>query len=80
MLSVGYVPDAFGQGILVPIPKGDKKMYNLIEDYRGITISVVISKVFEHVMLIQYQSYFVCSERQFGFKNGVGCCHAIYAL
>jgi len=25
MITIGYVPDVFGRGIIIPIPKGGKK-------------------------------------------------------
>jgi hypothetical protein len=65
----GICADAFGQGIPIPIPKGDKKVHNLIEDYRGITISVVISKVFEHVICKFNIKVILLGQNEFGFKN-----------
>ena len=45
MINIGYVPDAFGEGVTIPIPKGDKnRVFDKLEDFRGITISSVISK------------------------------------
>ena len=51
-MMCNYVPDGFGVGILVPIPKDDSKtcLINL-DDFRRITISPVISKLFESVVL-----------------------------
>ena len=47
-------------------------------DFRGIAISPVLSKVFEHCLLKQLQSFIESNDNQFGFKKGVGCSHAIY--
>jgi len=81
MIGYGYVPNAFGEGIIIPIPKGDsKRMHDKIDDYRGITISSLISKIFEQCLLCCNKDYFQTSERQFGFKKGVGCNHALYTL
>src|SRR6476469_6944094 len=76
----GYVPNSFGDGVIVPIPKGDKRNNNVVSDFRGITISNIVSKIFEHCLLIMTGKYLHSSERQFGFKKGVGCQHAIYSL
>ena len=74
MFKYCYVPNAFGEGMIIPIPKGDSnRMYDKVEDYRGITISPIISKVFEQCLLYCTQEYFETSDRQFGFKKGVGC-------
>ena len=49
MINTGFVPDDFGIGVTTPIPKfkGNKKNVTS-DDYRGITICPVISKIFEH--------------------------------
>ena len=49
MIFKGMVPDDFGVGVTTPIPKfkGNKKNISA-DDYRGITICPVISKIFEH--------------------------------
>jgi len=51
-----------------------------VEDFRGISISPVISKVFEHCILERYQKFFMSSDNQFGFKKKSSCSHAIYSL
>ena len=43
----GYVPDNFGVGIVVPLIKGKHGDICSSENYRAITISSVISKIFE---------------------------------
>jgi len=50
------------------------------DDFRGIAISPVLSKVFEHCLLKQLQSFVVANDNQFGFRKGVGCSHAIYTV
>lgn len=81
IISTKYVPEAFGRGILVPIPKGDKRRsHTKIEEYRGITVSCLISKIFESCLLFYMKSFFVTSDRQFGFKEKVGCSNAIYSF
>ena len=49
-------------------------------DFRGIAISPVIAKVFEHCFLSKFNSLFVTGENQFGFKKGFSCSHAIYTV
>lgn len=81
MIMLGYVPDAFGRGIIIPIPKGGKRSKNdKSEHYRGITISPIISKVFEMCLLDRLESYFKSSDRQFGFKKEIGCRDALFTL
>ena len=81
MVSFKHVPAAFGEGIIIPIPKGDKnRKHDKLEDFRGITISCTISKNFETSLMRYLRNYFLTSERQFGFKSKVGCSDAIYSL
>jgi len=52
IVTLKYVPAAFGEGIIIPIPKGDgKRNHDKIENYRGITISCLFSKIFESCLL-----------------------------
>ena len=81
MLSCQYIPAAFGQGIIIPIPKGDaKSAVGSCSEYRHITISCIISKIFEQCLLVLVNNKLVSSDRQFGFKKGVGCQHAIFSI
>jgi len=58
MQRYDYVPDAFGVDLTVLIPKGDApKNSGSTEDYRGITVSTVISKIFEHCLLNKYDCF-----------------------
>ena len=81
LLKFELVPDAFGNGITIPIPKKDTKSnFDKLADYRGITISPIISKIFELCILDRLKRFLTTSDCQFGFKKGLGCCHAIHTL
>jgi len=51
-----------------------------VDDFRGISISPVISEIFEHCILHRFSTYVVASDNQFGFKKAVGCSHTIYIV
>ena len=51
-----------------------------VDDFRGISISPAISKVFEYYILHRYRDFFKTSDNQFGIKQGSSCTHAIYSL
>ena len=76
-----HVPPAFSLGIIIPITKhvsncnGDR-----FSEYRRITISPVLSKVFELCILENIKQFLVTSDLQLGFKKGLGCNHAIYTV
>jgi len=80
MINTGLVPDDFGIGITTPIPKfkGNKKDATA-DDYRGITICHVISKIFEHC-IVKHFDHIKTSDRQFGFKKNVGCYNSIHTV
>ena len=55
MICYYYVPRAFGLSYTVPILKNNCSLFSkhiTTDDFRGITISCVLSKVFENVFLI----------------------------
>jgi len=81
ILNHGHVPAQFGLSYTVPLVKVSAYTKNLsVDDFLGISISPVISKIFEHCILRRFNSYFVSSDNQFGFKKSVGCSHAIFTV
>ena len=81
MLHYEYVPNDFGVGLTFPVPKGPQSNSTpTVENYRGITISPIISKVFEYCLLNRYHNLLNCSNRQFGFKKNSSVSHAVFSL
>ena len=80
MLTHAYVPDAFGLGIVIPIVKDRHGDLSNVDNYRPITISPVVSKIFESLLLDRYTNVLCTDSLQFGFKKGIGCSDAIFAL
>lgn len=81
MILNSVVPLAFGKGITIPIPKTESSNgIHRLDSFRGITLSPVISKLFEHCILILFNDYFYTAANQFGFKAKLGCSHAIYTV
>ena len=80
MLLHGYVPNNFGLGIVVPILKDKNGDQTSIDNYRPVTLSPTISKIFESVLLMNYGNYLYSDDRQFGFKKTMGCRNAIFAV
>ena len=82
IIQIGSVPEGFGCSYTVPIPKINSTAGKAlsVDDFRGITISPVISKVFEKCVLDRYQCFLETSENQFGFKKALSCSHAIYSV
>jgi len=79
-LFTGYVPDDFGKGLTTAIPKfkGHKKDVGT-DDFRGITVNSVLSKIFEYCLFDQV-NIIKTSNRQFGFKKGTSCRNSIHSV
>ena len=83
LIEIGKVPANFGLSYTVPLLKGNLTCTSKtlsVTDFRGISISPVISKVFENCILIRFEKYFETSDNQFGFKKSLSCYHAIYSV
>ena len=58
-IATGHIPISFAASYTVPIPKCDGRSKSLeVNDFRGISISPVISKLFELCVLERYRDYF----------------------
>ena len=80
MLLHGYVPKQFQRGTIVPIVKDRHGNQGDLNNYRGITIAPIISKLFEQVLQTIFQQFLTTSSYQFGFKKKSSTSHAIYCL
>jgi len=80
MIQHSFVPDDFGIGVIIPIIKDRLGDTSDVTNYRGITLSPVVSKLFEYCAMEKYYEYFPTNDLQFGFKEKIGCSHAIFAL
>ena len=67
LLRHGFMPAAFRDAIIQPIPKGSKDP-SLSSNYRGIALASSLSKVFEWAILLTWNGFFSTSDLQFGFK------------
>jgi len=83
MMDVGHVPRSFDLSYTVLILKNNSSIYCksvTVDDFRGISISPAISKVFEHCILDRFGDFFISCDNQFGFKKHLSCAHAIHSL
>jgi hypothetical protein len=83
MLDKGKVPDSFGHSYTIPLLKGNHVSTSKslsVADFRGISISPAVSKVFENCVLNRYSSFLSTSQNQFGFKKSLSCSHLIYSV
>jgi hypothetical protein len=81
ILKHGYVPSDFGRGIII-IPIVRDKCGNVCDadNYRGITVSPIITSIFESCILCKYKHLLTDDELQFRFKKHIGCGPAVFCL
>jgi len=74
IFDCSYVPGRFKQSYIVPIPKirDCRTKAMTYDDFRGIAISPVISKVFEHCLLDYFQISLNSGDNQFVLKRDLG--------
>ena len=80
MLTHSFVPQQFRLGTIIPLIKDRQGKNSDANNYRGITISPMISKLFEHVLKTIYADHLATSTYQFGFKKGSSTSHALFCL
>ena len=78
MLKHGYVPDEFGRGIIIPLVKVKNGDVANSANYRGITVSPIVSKIFESCILLKLEPFLYSNALQLGFKKGLGCGPALF--
>jgi len=80
MLCHRFVPNSFGIGVTIPLVKDKTGNINDVNYYRGITLSPIISKLFEVVLLSLSSAALETDCLQFGFKEKIGTTDAIFTL
>jgi len=80
MLTCGKVPELFCNGVTIPVPKNKYGDLTDSKNYRGITLSPVISKVFEMCLLALYREFLFSHDLQMGFKKNMSCSHSIFVM
>ena len=54
--KIEYIPQQFKKGVIVPIPKGNKNK-SIKDNYRGITLLPVISKIYEKCIIVRVENW-----------------------
>jgi len=80
VLRHSYVPSIFRYGIVKPILKNKHRDNTSIDMYRGITLTPVISKLFEAILLVIYENSLYSDPLQFCFKKNTSCSHALFGF
>ena len=80
MLTHAFVPEQFRFGYMLPIVKDSNGNLSDSSNYRGITISPMLTKIFEHVLKNLFSEYLTTYPLQYGFKKKHSTTHAIFCL
>ena len=80
MLSHSFVPSQFTRGSILPLVKDNNGNRSDINNYRGITISPIASKILEHLLKSMLSPFLETNPLQFGFKKKSSTAHAVYCL
>ena len=80
MLRHSFVPQQFHEGIMIPLVKDQQGNHSDVNNYRGITISPILSKVLEHILKTMFFEHLSTSQYQFGFKKSNSTVHALHCL
>jgi len=80
MLKHSYVPSQFGLGIIVQLVKDKNCDVCSSDNYRGITIGPLISKVFEYCLMLKFEHFLYSNDLQMGFSKNLGREFPLFAL
>ena len=71
MIRHGYTPSNMLKSTMIPIPKGKWANLGNSCNFRAITLSSIIGKISELVILKREINHLCTSDLQFGFKEGL---------
>jgi len=80
MICHGYVPSQFRISVVVPIVKNKNGNISLLANYRPISLSPVVVKLFEACLRYKFDMYLQSIDLQFGFKKYSGCHNAVFVV
>ena len=69
MLHHSFSPSTFCISTMIPIPKGFNKDFS--QNYRGIALSSLFSKIFDHCIISCEDAILKSDDLQFAYKSGV---------
>ena len=83
VIDLESVPDSLKRGVVVPVYKGSGKDPLQVESYRGVTLSSVVAKVLEFLVLERLQMVFLEASiphpNQSAYRKRVSCADSIFA-
>ena len=82
MLRLSHTPVLMNKGIIITLHKGGKKLKNDPNNYRAITLSPTILKIYENVLLMRSKENILSklNLQQGGFQENLGCSMTSFSL
>ncbi len=80
MLRTAFVPDALKRGVIITLHKGGNKRSDNPDNYRAITLSSVLFKVFEDIVLQRSKTEILQKINRGGFQDELGCIMTSFVL
>ena len=78
IMNHGVIPESMLLGTIIPIPKNRRKSMNDSSNYRGITLSSIMGKILDNILLSTNMNIFISSYLQFGFKAKHSTTHCTF--
>ena len=82
MLRLSYTPVSMNRGIIITLHKGGKKLKNDPNNYRAITLSPTMLKLYENILLLRSKANILSNLniQQGGFQENLGCSMTSFSL
>ena len=80
MFRYSYIPDNFMDVIIIPLVKNKCSDITSTDNYRPISLSNVISKLFEDVIIEKCKNFLLVNDNQFSFKEKLSTEMCVYTL
>ena len=80
MLSHCYTPTSFCVSTMIPIPKKGSGSMNDIRNYRGIALSSLLSKLFDHCIICNQYDSLRSDDLQFAYKSKISAIHCVNSI
>ena len=82
-MELEVIPHVLKQGVIVPVYKGGGRDPMKTDSYRGFTLTSMVSKVFEFLVLERLESVYIAAGlphvNQSAYRRAVSCADAIFA-
>ena len=80
ILVHGYSPDSMLVGTMAPIQKDKRQSACTSDNFRAITLSSIVAKLFDVIILSKEHYVLATPHFQFGFKQNMSTTHCKYVM